>query len=99
MITYGSLSIFLETDPQFNNASSLISKDIWKNNNFDEKTTNLEDRIWASKILKNKKFIYHASNQYSLSLSWFSSNNTETRLTNTNKVIKENKNVMGISMH
>ena len=91
MITYGPESRIQKTDPQFNNASSLISKDIWKNNNFDEKTTNLEDRIWASKILKNKKYIYYASKSIVYHYHGSHHNNTETRLTNTNKVIKENK--------
>ncbi len=38
-------------DPFFHNANSAFLKKIWKKNNFDENTTNIEDRIWASQVI------------------------------------------------
>lgn len=46
-------------DSFFHNANSIIRKVIWDQIPFDEKTTNIEDRIWADKILhKGYKIIY-----------------------------------------
>ena len=60
-------------DPFFHNANSAFTKSIWKKFPFDEKVTNIEDRIWAKEVL-NKKYIikyepeasvfhYHGVNQ------------------------------------
>ena len=40
-------------DPYFNNANSCIKKKLWRKFPFDEKLTNIEDRIWA-KIFKKR---------------------------------------------
>ena len=46
-------------DPFFHNANSMIRKSSWKKNQFDEKIKHIEDRIWASLVLKKgKKIIY-----------------------------------------
>jgi len=48
-------------DPYLNNANSFYRSEILKKNLFDPKLTNIEDRIWANKIVKkNKKIIYSA---------------------------------------
>lgn len=39
-------------DSFFHNANSMIRRDVWESLNFDEQATNIEDRIWADKILK-----------------------------------------------
>lgn len=36
----------------FHNANSILKRELWEVEPFDEKTTNIEDRIWAEKILK-----------------------------------------------
>ena len=38
-------------DPFFHNANSAFLKKIWRKNNFDENTTNIEDRIWGSQVI------------------------------------------------
>ena len=49
-------------DPFFHNANSMIRKNIWNKNKFDERTLHIEDRIWASKVLNKKyKIIYDPS--------------------------------------
>lgn len=58
MLTYGSESKLQKTDPQFNNACSIIRKIEWKNNKFDNSITNLEDRFWAAEKIKKKKIYF-----------------------------------------
>lgn len=46
-------------DSFFHNANSIILKDIWQEIPFDEAVTNIEDRVWAQKVLqKGYKIIY-----------------------------------------
>ena len=46
-------------DPFFHNANSMIRKSIWKKKNFDESVKHIEDRLWASLVLKDgKKIVY-----------------------------------------
>ena len=44
-------------DPFFHNANSMIRKSTWKKNQFDETIKHIEDRLWASSVLKNQKRI------------------------------------------
>ena len=39
-------------DSFFHNANSIIRKDLWDEIPFDEETTNIEDRLWAQKVLE-----------------------------------------------
>lgn len=46
-------------DSFFHNANSMIRRDIWDLVKFDEKVTNIEDRVWAQRVLqKGFKIIY-----------------------------------------
>lgn len=46
-------------DSFFHNANSMIRRDIWEKIPFDEEVTNIEDRVWAKKVLKKGyKIIY-----------------------------------------
>jgi len=46
-------------DSFFHNANSAIRRDVWQRFPFDEKVTNIEDRVWAEQVLKNGyKIIY-----------------------------------------
>jgi glycosyltransferase involved in cell wall biosynthesis len=48
-----------EKDPFFHNANSMILRSVWEEIPFDEKVTNIEDRVWAKQILeKGYKIIY-----------------------------------------
>jgi len=40
-------------DSFFHNANSMIRSEIWKAIPFDETVTNIEDRVWAKKVLQN----------------------------------------------
>lgn len=46
-------------DSFFHNANSMIRKDTWNKQPFDESVTNIEDRVWAQKILQTgHKIVY-----------------------------------------
>lgn len=46
-------------DPFFHNANSMIRRDVWEEYSFDEKVTNIEDRVWAQCILgKGYEIVY-----------------------------------------
>ena len=46
-------------DDFFHNANSIIKREIWEKFPFNEQTLNIEDRIWANKIISKKfKIIY-----------------------------------------
>ena len=92
MMIYGPESKLQKNDPSFNNACSLIKKKNWKENKFNEKTTNLEDRIWASNQIKKKNFIYYSAKSLVYHHHGFNHNNEESRLLSTSKVITKNRN-------
>ena len=60
-------------DSFFHNANSALSRRIWEKFPFDEKTTNIEDRMWGAEVIKNGYHIqytphasvyhYHGINQ------------------------------------
>lgn len=46
-------------DSFFHNANSMVRRDVWRTIPFDEAVTNIEDRVWAKKVLQNGyKVIY-----------------------------------------
>ena len=54
LITFGLDKKIQVKDSFFHNANSIIRKSAWDKINFDESVTNIEDRLWAGKILKKK---------------------------------------------
>ena len=58
-ITFGLDKRIQTKDYFFHNANSAIRKDLWETYPFDEKLTNIEDRVWAKQITeKGYKLIY-----------------------------------------
>lgn len=46
-------------DPFFHNANSIVRRELWEQYPFDEQITNIEDRIWASAMLRQGyKLVY-----------------------------------------
>ena len=60
-ITFGEESRIQKNDSFFHNANSMIRRKTWVKVKFDEEATNIEDRIWAQKILRLGKFIKYES--------------------------------------
>ena len=50
-------------DSFFHNANSAIPREIWEKFPFDEKTTNIEDRLWGAEVIKNGYHIYYTRTQ------------------------------------
>jgi len=97
MLTYSSESKLQKTDPQFNNACSMIRKSEWRSNKFDNSITNLEDRYWAAQKIKSGKFIYYSAESNVFHYHGSHHNNNPERLTKTKKTILFNKKSFGIS--
>lgn len=98
MLLYGSEDKIQKNDPFFNNASSMIKKNLWEKNKFDEKITNLEDRYWASQQIQNQKFIYYASKSLVYHHHGFHQNNSHSRLSNTNRTILRNQKNLSLKI-
>jgi glycosyltransferase involved in cell wall biosynthesis len=59
LITFGLDKIVQTKDTFFHNANSALRRSVWDEIPFDEKITNIEDRIWAHEIIKRGyKIIY-----------------------------------------
>lgn len=52
LITFGLDRRVQVKDSFFHNANSAIRRDVWQKIPFDDKVTNIEDRLWAEKVLK-----------------------------------------------
>jgi len=53
LITFGRDRRLQTKDYFFHNANSILRRDIWEKFPFDEKATNIEDRIWGKKVTEN----------------------------------------------
>ena len=53
LITFGLDRRVQVKDCFFHNANSAIRRDVWETIPFDDKTTNIEDRIWAKTVIDN----------------------------------------------
>ena len=57
--TFGVEKRVQKKDSFFHNANSIIKKSFWKKFPFDESFDHIEDRVWAKKVIKEKKFIIY----------------------------------------
>lgn len=62
LITFGLDRKIQIRDSFFHNANSIFKKEIWKQISFDEKTKNIEDRLWAQKIINKGYNIVYTQN-------------------------------------
>lgn len=59
LITFGLDRRVQVKDSFFHNANSMVRREVWKKIPFDDQVTNIEDRLWAEKILKaGHKIVY-----------------------------------------
>ena len=54
LIVFGEDERIQKKDSFFHNANSIIKRDIWEEINFNNEVENIEDRIWAGEIFKEK---------------------------------------------
>jgi CMP-N-acetylneuraminic acid synthetase len=77
-------------DTFFHNANSVIRKSLWEKVKFDEKITNIEDRIWASKILKLGWKIFYEPKASVYHYHGIHQDNDKSRLKNVINIINKN---------
>ncbi|MCG8572860.1 MAG: glycosyltransferase [Spirochaetes bacterium] len=57
--TFGLDKIVQKKDPFFHNANSAFTRKIWEKFPFDEKITNIEDRLWGELVISNGYMIIY----------------------------------------
>lgn len=91
-ITFGDDKRIQIKDSFFHNANSFIKKNVWMKNKFDNKATNIEDRVWAKKVQKNKYKIVYDPKAVVYHPHGIHQNNNNSRLQSTIKILKEIEN-------
>ncbi len=76
-------------DSFFHNANSIIRRSCWNDNSFDEKVTNIEDRIWADQMLKKGYYILYEPEASVYHYHGINQNNDNQRLNNIVKIIQD----------
>ena len=78
-------------DPFFHNANSMIRKSTWKKNQFDETIKHIEDRLWASSVLKNGKKIIYEPNSSVIHFHGVGHHGNLKRVSTISKILKKSK--------
>ena len=78
-------------DPFFHNANSMIRKSTWKKNQFDETIKHIEDRLWASLVLKNGKKIIYEPNSSVIHFHGVGHHGNLKRVSTISKILKKSK--------
>ena len=81
-----------ENDTFFHNANSIIRKKLWNKFKFDNRTKNIEDRLWAKKILNFGYKILYEPNASVYHYHGIHQNNNFQRLNNVVRIIKNESN-------
>ena len=74
-------------DSFFHNANSCIKKSVWKKHPFDEKISNIEDRLWGQEIIKNGYSILYEPNSSVFHYHGIHQNNNFDRLSNVVRIV------------
>ncbi len=91
-LTFGLDKKIQKKDYFFHNANSMIRKSVWKNIQFDNKVTNIEDRVWAKKVLSIKKnVIVYEPDSPVFHFHGIHQNNKIDRLNNVVKLMEQLK--------
>jgi len=90
LITFGLDKKIQIKDSFFHNANSIIRRIVWQKIKFDEKTSNIEDRIWAKKIIKLKMNIVYQPSAGVFHYHGIHQNSNTDRLKNVVNVIEAN---------
>ena len=78
-------------EPFFHNANSMIRKSTWKKNQFDETIKHIEDRLWASLVLKNGKKIIYEPNSSVIHFHGVGHHGNLKRVSTISKILKKSK--------
>ncbi len=96
LITFGLDERIQKKDSFFHNANSIIKKKIWHKLPFDNKITNIEDRLWAQKVLNLGYSIYYNPEATVYHYHGIHQDGNKSRLNNVVNIIeKTNSNLIG----
>lgn len=96
LVTFGLDRRVQYKDPFFHNANSMIPRRVWETFPFNEKTTNIEDRLWAKVVLgagyhlvyEPDAAVYHHHGIYQ--------NRNEKRLRNVIRIMEADAEIPGL---
>lgn len=77
-------------DPFFHNANSMIRKSTWNKKKFDETIKHIEDRLWASGVLKKGKKIIYEPNSSVIHFHGVGHHGNLKRVSTISKILKRN---------
>jgi rhamnosyltransferase len=89
MIVFGLDKKIQKKDSFFHNANSIIKRECWEIKQFDNETTNIEDRIWAQEMINLKKFVYYEPEASVYHFHGIHQNNNNVRLSNIVKIVED----------
>lgn len=89
IVTFGLDKRIQKRDPFFHNANSMIPKKVLELFPFDEKTTNIEDRLWAKEVLAAGYHIIYEPDAPVYHHHGIYQNRNEERLRNVIRIIGE----------
>tara|TARA_B100001123_G_C15272575_1_gene1010895 strand:- start:329 stop:1672 length:1344 start_codon:yes stop_codon:yes gene_type:complete len=90
LIVFGLDKKIQKKDSFFHNANSIIRKNIWKRFPFSKSVTNIEDRLWAQKVLEVKYHIAYEPKASVYHYHGIHQNDEIKRLINVVNIIKKN---------
>ena len=93
LITFGLDKKIQIKDPFFHNANSAIRKNILRQIPFDETLSNIDDRDWGKKVIKNKNKICYEPLANVYHYHGIHHNNSEERVKSTVNVLKKIENI------
>ena len=91
MVIFGLDKKIQIKDSFFHNANSIIRKDLWKRHPFDNKTTNIEDRLWAKQILTAGFKIVYEPNASVFHYHGIHQDGNQDRLNNVINIIEKSE--------
>ena len=74
-------------DGFFHNANACIRRSVWEKIPFDEKVTNIEDRLWGQQIINNRYQILYEPKASVYHFHGIHQNNNKRRLSNVVKIV------------
>ncbi len=89
LLVFGLDKKIQKKDSFFHNANSIFRRDIWERYPFDEKATNIEDRIWGREVIKAGCQIVYEPSASVYHYHGIHQNQNEERCANVVRIIEE----------
>ena len=89
LVVFGLDRRIQKKDSFFHNANSIIRRELWEEQPFDDGVTNIEDRIWAQEILNRGHSLIYEPEASVYHYHGIHQDGDEERLTNVLKIIEQ----------